>query len=72
MLILRAIGKKLTELPTTAHWEFVGICIMENPQKIYKPRLIKGKYREQNYVYIFAANYLFLVVNKNLITVCIL
>ena len=72
ILILRAIGKKLTELPTTAHWEFVGICIMENPQKIYKPRLIMGKYREQNYVYIFAPNYIFLVVNKNLITVYIL
>ena len=56
----------------TAHWEFVGICIMENPQKIYKPRLIMGKYREQNYVYIFAPNYIFLVVNKNLITVYIL
>ena len=31
-----------------------------------------GKYREQNYVYIFAPNYIFLVVNKNLITVYIL
>ena len=38
--------KKLTELPPTAYWSFVRICIIENPQKIYKPRLIMGKYRE--------------------------